>query len=110
MCTDSGLSGLHRKASIHRPRFRDAPQSRCGCGLSCRALSDYAQFIQRHQGEIAMPFEPAPSQTITQRQLGRVALEAIAAHILTVPAAKFDLEVWQEERTKLPFLYPLVAP
>lgn len=42
-----------------------------------------------------MPFEPAPKTEEQQRvQMGRIALEAIAAHILTVPPKKFYLGCW----------------
>lgn len=49
-----------------------------------------------------MPFDGAPQETI-----GRLALRAIAAHVLTVPRALFDMDVWQEVRVETPFLFPL---
>ncbi len=42
-----------------------------------------------------MPFEPAPKTEQEDRvAMGRIALEAIAAHILTVPPEKFDMGLW----------------
>lgn len=54
-----------------------------------------------------MPFDPVPQQTDEQQRiaLGRAALRAIAAHILTVPALEFDLGNWQEERPTFLYLF-----
>lgn len=42
-----------------------------------------------------MPFDVAPKTEEQQRvALGRIALEAIAAHILTLPPERFDLWEW----------------
>lgn len=42
-----------------------------------------------------MPFEPAPKTEQQDRvQLGRIALEAIAAHILTVPEEYVNMSAW----------------
>lgn len=60
-----------------------------------------------------MPFEPAPkvSDVSTgQQQRGRIALAAIAAHVLTIPVKQFDMRNWREEEMYKPLLFPLVAP
>lgn len=42
-----------------------------------------------------MPFEIAPKTEEQQRvEMGRIALEAIAAHILTVPPEEVNMEEW----------------
>lgn len=60
-----------------------------------------------------MPFEIAPKVSDVrtgQQQRGRIALAAIAAHVLTIPAKQFDLRTWREEEMYKPFLFPIVAP